>query len=190
MVRWSDGQMGRSVGGLLLWVDMEGTLLPYKIATLVDLRDARGRVLLLRRLKSPNMGLCSPVGGKLEMGTGESPAQCAQRETHEEVGLRLPIERFALLGVISEKAYEGRGHWLIFYYRVTGAVEVAAHDTPDGRLEWFDWEEVEGLPLPETDRRIIWPLVKKHDRGDGGLGFFSVHIDCSGGGIEWQVEQG
>lgn len=163
--------------------------LPYKIATLVDLRDDRGRVLLLRRLKAPNLGLCSPIGGKLEMATGESPAQCAQRETLEEVGIDLPIERFALLGIISEKAYENRGHWLIFYYRVSGSVHVEPHDTPDGRLEWFDWNQVENLPLPDTDRRIIWPLVKKHDHESGPLGFFSVHIDCSGPEMTWHVEQ-
>ncbi|MEM7623956.1 MAG: NUDIX domain-containing protein, partial [Planctomycetota bacterium] len=61
--------------------------LPYKLATLCDMRDAQGRVLLLRRLRAPNQGLCSPIGGKLDMDIGESPAQCAQREIREESGL-------------------------------------------------------------------------------------------------------
>ncbi len=167
--------------------------LPYKIATLVDLRDAQGRILLLRRLKAPNQGLCSPVGGKLEMATGESPAQCAQRETLEEVGLDLPIDRFHLLGIISEKAYEGRAHWLIFYYRVTGAVAVQEHQTPEGQLEWFHPHQLDTLPLPDTDRQIIWPLVNRHDNADAPStprGFFSVHIDCSGPTMTWSVQQG
>jgi 8-oxo-dGTP diphosphatase len=163
--------------------------LPYKIATLVDLRDADGRVLLLRRSKSPNQGLCSPIGGKLEMHTGESPAQCAQRETLEEVGLDLPISRYHLLGIISERAYEGRAHWLIFYYRVLGTVEVEPRTTPDGTLEWFRFDQLADLPLPDTDRRIIWPLVAKHDTLDRP-GFFSLHIDCAGPQMTWTVEQG
>jgi 8-oxo-dGTP diphosphatase len=160
--------------------------LPYKIATLVDLRDERGRVLLLRRAKAPNAGLCSPIGGKLEMATGESPAQCAQRETLEEAGLALPIERFRLLGIISEKAYEGRSHWLIFYYLVRGPVHVDERHTPDGHLEWFDLNQFETLPLPQTDREIIWPLVRRTE--PDGAPVFSVHIDCAGPEMTWREE--
>jgi 8-oxo-dGTP diphosphatase len=167
--------------------------LPYKIACLCDLRDSRGRVLLLRRLKAPNQGLCSPIGGKLDMTTGESPAQCARREIQEEAGIDVPIDRLHLTGLISESAFEGRGHWLIFCYRVLGDVEVEARDMREGKLEWFEPGEIEALPLPQTDRRIIWPLVKRaEERGKGGRpGFFAVHIDCSGGDdcLTWSVEQ-
>jgi len=58
---------------------------PFKISVLVFLRDARGRQLLIKRRKAPNLGCWSPIGGKLEMGTGESPFECAIRETGEEV---------------------------------------------------------------------------------------------------------
>ena len=164
--------------------------LPYKLACLCDLRDAEGRVLLLRRNKEPNKGLCSPIGGKLDMHTGESPAHCAQREIKEEAGIDVPIERLHLLGLISEAAYEGRGHWLLFYYKVMGPVSVPAHDIREGRLDWFAQSEIDKLPLPETDRNIIWPLVKEHEGKEGGKpGFFAVHIDCTGGGRTWKVEQ-
>lgn len=172
--------------------------LPYKIACLCDLRDASGRVLLLRRLKAPNLGLCSPIGGKLDMGIGESPAQCAQREIHEEAGILVPIERLQLIGLISEQAYEGRGHWLLYYYRVIGAVEVEPRDMREGRLEWFEASQIESLPLPETDRKIIWPLVHSVEcptevtsaTGPGPRhGFFAVHIDCRGPEMVWTVEQ-
>lgn len=177
--------------------------LPYKIATLVDLRDDRGRVLLLERKKAPNHGLFSPIGGKLDMATGESPAMCARREVMEEAGLDLPIERFHLLGMISETAFEGRGHWLIFYYRVMGSVWVEPHDMREGRLDWHEVGSIDGLRVPETDRRIIWPLVRAHEGGGGGLGlggggggglpgFFAVHIDCTGDGgrgMTWRVEE-
>jgi 8-oxo-dGTP diphosphatase len=175
--------------------DLPAQQMPYRLACLCDLRDEKNRVLLLRRKKSPNYGLCSPIGGKLDMGTGESPAQCARREILEEAGLDVPIERLHLGGLISEAGFEGKGHWLLFYYRVLGPVWVEPRDMREGQLDWFTMEEIEGggLPLPETDRKIIWPLVRKHERGGGVRpGFFTLHIDCTkghGDGMTWVVEQ-
>ena len=165
--------------------------LPYRLACLCDLRDDQGRILLLRRSKEPNFGLCSPIGGKLDMHTGESPAQCAQREIEEEAGVRIPINRLHLMGLISEAAYEGRGHWLLFYYRALDPVVVPAHDIREGRLDWFHPSEIERLPLPDTDRKIIWPLVRRHEpHAPGQLpGFFTVHIDCTGSQMASTVEQ-
>ena len=158
--------------------------IPYKIAVLCDLRDAQGRVLLIRRAKSPNLGMCSPIGGKLETGIGESPAQCAQREIQEEAGIEIPIEPLRLAGVISEQAYENETHWLLFLYRVIGPVEVEEGPMDEGILEWHDPEDVEALPLPETDQKVLWPLMKGHEDG-----FFAVHIDCTGDEITWSIEQ-
>lgn len=170
--------------------------LPYKLACLCDLRDSRGRVLMLRRLREPNKGLCSPIGGKLDMLSGESPAQCARREIMEEAGIDVPIDRLHLGGLISERAYEGKGHWLLFYYRVLGPVEVTRTEINEGALEWFDPSAIDALPLPETDRRIIWPMIRKGERcydpsrPDSRPGFFALHIDCSQTGeITWSVEQ-
>lgn len=169
------------------------TPLPYKIACLCDLRDKDGRVLLLRRLKEPNKGLCSPIGGKLDMHTGESPAQCAQREIREEAGIEVPIERIHLQGLISETAYEGRVHWLIFYYRVLGPVWVEPREMREGSLEWHEAGAIDALPLPDSDRKIIWPLVRSSEKKAPKPGFFAVHIDCSaeasGGEMTWVVEQ-
>jgi 8-oxo-dGTP diphosphatase len=168
-----------------------GSALPYRLACLCDLRDKDGNILLLRRQKHPNFGLCSPIGGKLEMETGESPAQCAQREIREEAGIDVPIERLHLVGLISESAFEGSGHWLLFYYRVLGPVEVKAGPMNEGLLEWHAPDALDALPIPDTDRKIIWPLVNKHESsGPGGLpGFFALHIDCDGDDIAWKIEQ-
>lgn len=170
---------------------MDAHGLPYKLATLCDLRDEKGRILLLHRLREPNKGLCSPIGGKLEMAIGESPAQCAQREIMEEAGLEIPLSRLHLMGLISEQAFEGKGHWLLFLYRVVGPVELEPHDMSEGRLEWHDPEELETLKLPETDRRIIWPLVRRHEASgpDGRPGFFAVHVDCRNDEMTWSVEE-
>lgn len=162
--------------------------LEYKLACLCDLRDESGRVLLLRRSKSPNQGLCSPIGGKLDMPSGESPAQCARREIQEEAGIDIPLDRLHLLGIISERSYEDSGHWLLFYYLVLGSVDVAAGPMREGELEWHEPSEVPSLPLPDTDRHIIWPLVEKHTAG-AEPGFFALHIDCTGGELSWEVNQ-
>ena len=172
--------------------------LPYRLACLCDLRDRNGRILLIERRKAPNQGLCSPIGGKLDTATGESPHQCAQREIMEEAGIDVAIERLHLMGLVSERAFEGKGHWLMFYFRVLGPVEVPERDIPEGRLKWFEAGQVASLPLPETDRRVIWPLVDEHDhehlgRRDAhrpGLpGLFAVHIDCREDDLRWVVEQ-
>ena len=147
--------------------------LPYKIAVLCDLRDGAGRVLLLKRAKAPNKGLYSPIGGKLETGLGESPSQCARREILEEAGIDVPIERLRLTLMVSEQAYEGETHWLMFVYRVEGAVEVAAGEMDEGELEWVEPGDLEGLPMPETDAMFIWPALREHEGG-----FAAIHIDC------------
>ena len=169
----------------------EPLALPYRIACLCDLRDASGRVLLLHRVKAPNKDLFSPIGGKLDMSTGESPAQCAQREIREEAGIEVPLSRLHLGGLISETGYEGSGHWLLFYYRVLGPVEVATGTMCEGHLEWHRPEEIDSLHLPETDRKVLWPLIRRHEpRVEGERpGFFAVHIDCAGAAISWRVEQ-
>lgn len=166
--------------------------MPYRLACLCDLRDEHGRILLLDRVRSPNKGLCSPIGGKLDLHTGESPAQCAQREIHEEAGIHLPIDRLHLGGLISEAAFEGHGHWLMFYYRVLGPVRVDAMEIPEGRLRWHEPDTIDSLPVPQTDREIIWPLIRQCESPPGSdalPGFFAVHIDCTGKQLRWEVEQ-
>ena len=163
--------------------------LPYKIACLIYAFDTQGRVLLLHRRKPPNEDLYSPFGGKLEQGSGESPTQCAQRETLEEIGLDLPLERFQLTGLVTERAFGGNTHWMMYLYELTGTIDIP-HGTEapgEGTLEWFTRKDIDALPLPQTDREIIWPLFWQH-RG----GFFAVHINCDGKHGEhltWQVEQ-
>ncbi|MEM6392873.1 MAG: NUDIX domain-containing protein [Planctomycetota bacterium] len=158
--------------------------LPYRLAVLCYLFDAEGRVLLLHRRKPPNLDLYSPIGGKLELGEGESPTACAVREIEEEAGITVPVDDLHLTGMISESAFEDSGHWLIFLYEVTRPVEVSELSFDEGRLEWHAVEALDGLAIPETDRRVIWPLFWRY-RGK----FFAAHIDCAGGGVACRLEQ-
>lgn len=165
--------------------------LPLQLACLCDLRDSRGRVLLLERAKPPNLGLWSPIGGKLDQASGESPARCAQREIHEEAGIAIPLDRLHLVGLITEHAFEGRWNMILFYFRVLGPVEVEEARIREGRLAWHDEAAIDALNLPETDRRVIWPLVRRAESRaiDGRPGFFAVHIDCAGDDLAWTVEE-
>ena len=158
--------------------------LPYRIAVLCYLFDPQGRVLLLHRRKKPNQDLYSPVGGKLEMADGESPTACAIREIHEEVDLHIEPHDLHLTGIISETGYEDEGHWLLFLYEVTRPVTVTRTSFDEGTLEWHDREAIDPLPIPQTDRQIIWPLFWQH-RGQ----FFMAHIDCRNGELNWQLLQ-
>ncbi|MBM4113912.1 MAG: NUDIX domain-containing protein, partial [Phycisphaerae bacterium] len=139
--------------------------------------DSRDRLLMLHRRKLPNIDMYSPIGGKLEVSAGESPRECALREIREEAGLSLPESGVRLFGIVSERAYEAQGHWLIFLYEVTSPVPdgaVPEGDFDEGRLEWVPIDEVERRNIPETDRRVMWPGARSH-RG----GFFMVEIDCT-----------
>jgi len=151
--------------------------LPYKVAVLCYLWDADGRILMLHRKKLQNVDMYSPVGGKVEISRGESPHECSVREVAEETGLVLRQEEMRMFGMVSERAYQGEMHWLIFLFECTRAVrpeEIAHSDFDEGRLEWVHGDDVERLPIPPTDRAILWPQVRAH-RG----GFFVVDIDCS-----------
>jgi len=170
--------------------DLLGTgpgALPYRIAVLCYLYDHEGRLLLLHRRKEPNVDMYSPIGGKLEVGEGESPHACALREIREEAELALRPDEIRLFGMVSETAYEGRTHWLIFLFEVlrpVGPEEIRRGDFDEGRLEWHEVERVHLLPIPETDRRILWPNVRRH-RG----GFCAIHIDCRGEELAWTLDE-
>ena len=66
--------------------------MPFKISCLLFAKDVDSKLLLIKRKKSPNKGLWSPPGGKLEMESGESPFECAKREAHEEMNEQLRLK--------------------------------------------------------------------------------------------------
>jgi 8-oxo-dGTP diphosphatase len=150
--------------------------LPYKIAVLVFLENAAGEHLLLLRAKPPNLGVWSPIGGKLEMATGESPFECAVRETREETGFEVAANDLHLFSVIAEKAYEGESHWLLFLFRCRRPLPGLPADISEGRFAFFSRAAVDALPIPETDRTALWPTYDAHrDR------FVALKADCRPG---------
>lgn len=141
---------------------------------LVFIQNSRGEHLLLLRAKPPNLGTWSPIGGKLETATGESPFECAVRETREETGHEITAADLHLFAMIAEKAYEGASHWLLFLFRCTRPLDALPAAMEEGRFGFFSRERIETLPLPETDRTALWRIFDAHrDR------FVALRADCA-----------
>lgn len=161
------------------------TMLPYKISTLLYCFNEADQVLLLERAQEPNLGLWSPCGGKLNTAIGESPYACACREASEEIGLTLTPADLHLAGLISEHGYEGQSHWLMFLFEVKPRLQHLPPPHREGRFAFFNWNELELLRLPQTDREKIWPWFRQF-RG----GFFAAHCHCHADGTNsWILEE-
>jgi 8-oxo-dGTP diphosphatase len=153
---------------------MPSPALAYKIAVLVFLENPAGEHLLLLRAKPPNLGVWSPIGGKLETGLGESPFECAVRETQEETGHVVTTADLHLFAMIAEKAYEGETHWLMFLFRCKKPIATLPAEIHEGKFGFFSRQAIERIPLPETDRTALWPIYDKYREA-----FVALKADCS-----------
>lgn len=145
----------------------------HKIAVLVFLQNAAGEHLLLLRAKPPNLGTWSPIGGKLETTLGESPFECAARETAEETGHVISTDDLHLFAMIAEKAYEGTSHWLLFLFHCRRPITHLPAPMDEGRFGFFPRESIDDIDLPETDRNALWPIFDQHHDG-----FVALRADC------------
>ncbi|MEI6105829.1 MAG: NUDIX hydrolase [Opitutae bacterium] len=159
-------------------------VLPYKISVLVFVENAAGELLLMLRAKQPNLGIWSPIGGKLEMATGESPFDCAARETHEETGLKITPADLHLFAMIAEKAYQGETHWLMFLFRCKTPIGRLPTDIDEGKFGFFTREQIKTLPIPETDQSALWPIYDKYRDS-----FVALKADCTRSPIQITIEQ-
>lgn len=150
--------------------------LAYRIAVLVFLENATGEQLLMLRAKPPNLGAWSPIGGKLETAIGESPFECAVRETEEETGHRVATKDLHLFAMIAEKAYEGQSHWLMFLFRCKVPVPALPPDISEGKFGFFSRAAIDALPIPDTDRNALWPIYDRYKDC-----FVALKADCAPG---------
>lgn len=155
---------------------MTSPALAYKLAVLVFIENEGGEQLLLLRAKAPNLGSWSPLGGKLETAVGESPFECAVRETREEAGLEITKADLHLFAMIAEKAYEGQSHWLMFLFRCHRRIRELPAAIAEGGFGFFSRAAIDRLDIPDTDRSALWPIYDRHRDG-----FVSLCADCAPG---------
>jgi 8-oxo-dGTP diphosphatase len=155
---------------------MSTPALSYKIAVLVFLENERGEQLLLLRAKPPNLGVWSPIGGKLETAIGESPFECAVRETSEETGFQVGTPDLHLFAMIAEKAYEGQSHWLMFLFRCKRPLTALPPEITEGKFGFFSRAAIDTLAIPETDRTALWPIYDRYRDS-----FVALKADCAPG---------
>ncbi len=97
------------------------------------------------------------------MPTGESPFECAIREAAEEVGVKLSATDLALRCILSEKDYEGTGHWLMFVFQVTVPLATLPHQIEEGEFSFFDRTSLESVEMPQMDRQILFERILADD---------------------------
>lgn len=155
---------------------MKSEILPFKISVLIFIRDKEGKFLMIERKKAPNKGCWSPVGGKLEMATGESPFECACREAFEETGLKISNRDLHLFGMVSERSYEGSGHWLMFLFHCLKPIASLPPEIDEGQFSFFTREEIDSVEIPPSDRKLVWPVFDSHAES-----FLAYRAQCGSG---------
>jgi 8-oxo-dGTP diphosphatase len=132
---------------------VSGSLIPCVGAII---KDARGRLLLIKRGHAPGAGLWSLPGGRIE--PGETDAEALVREIREETGL--VIEAGRLVGAVRRPARDGDVLDIRDYAAtVTGGTLSAGDDAADVR--WVDAAELKSLPVTEglTGALASWGVL-------------------------------
>ncbi len=114
------------------------------VAVIITKND---QVLLMRRKNSHGAGTWSTPGGHLEYG--ESPEECARRETKEETGLNIGEVRFR---AITNDVFEAENkHYITIWMEgqyLTGEPVINAENEMSA-IGWFSWDALPGpLFLP------------------------------------------
>jgi len=136
-------------------------------SSLIYLENDRGEYLMLHRVKKKNdinHDKWIGVGGGFEYG--ESPEDCAIRETWEETGLTLTDYRFR--GIVTFDC-EGEKFTQYMHLFTASAWTGELTECNEGDLEWVPKEKVYELPIWEGDK-IFFRLL------DENRPFFSLKL--------------
>ncbi len=116
-----------------------------------------GMILLERRRDSDTWGL---IGGGVKKSETELQAIC--REVYEELGLRIPKERFQKLAVYGEPgriaAFQDGSVWrmVIVVFGLTFDEEPKLQISAESKeLRFFSKEEIKGIEIPVTHSDIV-----------------------------------
>jgi 8-oxo-dGTP diphosphatase len=117
-----------------------------------------GKMLLVRRARSPGKGLYSLPGGRVEFG--ESMHAALHREVGEETGLK--IEILGLAGWREVLPTAGGGHYLIMSFAARWIANEPILNEEHDYFKWLVPEKLSGLKLTgglpeviEAARRLL-----------------------------------
>ena len=136
-------------------------------STLIYLENESGEYLMLHRIKKKNdinQDKWIGVGGGFEYG--ESPEECAIRETKEETGLTLTDYRYR--GIVT---FDCEGQEVTQYMHLFTATAWTGEmiECNEGDLEWVAKEKVYHLPIWDGDKIFFRLLEANHP-------FFSLKL--------------
>lgn len=121
------------------------------------LRDAEGRVLLIRRGHPPFQGSWALPGGFVDIG--EDPRDACVREVKEETGL--DVEVLELGGFYGRPDRDPRGHTCSAVYRCRVVSGVAAGGDDAAEARWLSLSELEGASIAFDHRSILAELLEE-----------------------------
>jgi 8-oxo-dGTP diphosphatase len=104
-----------------------------------------GQVLLGKRLSKHGTNQWAPPGGHLEFG--ETPQQCASRETYEETHMKISPKNFDIISVTNDIFRETNKHYVTIHVVVKNVSKkpvVVEHD----KCEQWKWFDMDKLPKP------------------------------------------
>jgi len=114
-----------------------------------------GAVLLVQRAHDPGRGKWAMPGGRLRLG--ETLAQAARREAHEETGVEVePGEALSVTDLIQhDDAGRVRYHYVLvdLLARYVSGEPRAGSDALDVR--WVDARDLDAYPMPDRTRRVL-----------------------------------
>ncbi len=129
-----------------------------------------GKYLMLHRVKKandPSHDKWIGVGGKFE--DGESPEECALRETREETGLTLTSYRYR--GLVTFVSDRWETEYMHLFTADAWEGELTACD--EGELVWVEKSRLSTLPIWEGDK-LFFRLL------DEDIPFFSLKLTYAG----------
>lgn len=129
-----------------------------------------GCYLMLHRVKKENdlnHDKWVGIGGKFQ--EGESPEDCAIRETLEETGLLLIDPKYR--GIVTFVSDQYETEWMHLFHATEFSGNII--DCDEGNLEWISKEKLLSLPIWEGDKIFLHLL-------DQNVPFFSLKLVYEG----------
>ena len=129
-----------------------------------------GKYLMLHRTRKENdvnKDKWIGVGGKFE--EGETPEECARRETMEETGLTL--DNLFYRGIVTFTSNEAAAEQMHLFHSTAFSGNIKACD--EGELDWIEKEKLLSLPIWEGDKIFLRLL-------DKDIPFFSLKLTYEG----------